>query len=84
MFSVLVLGLPELEQDYLQLRRNITLAVALAPFQRRYGGAEKGMGRGFGENMYYFVFCVFLATLRGMWDLSSQTRDGTSAPCSGS
>ena len=26
----------------------------------------------------------FLATPHGMWDLSSPTRDGTRAPCSGS
>lgn len=26
----------------------------------------------------------FLAVPRGIWDLSSQTRDGTHAPCAGS
>ena len=29
-------------------------------------------------------FAFFLATLRGMWDLSSLTRDWTHAPCGGS
>ena len=33
---------------------------------------------------FYFVLGVFLATPRSMQDLSSQTRDRTHAPCSGS
>ena len=30
------------------------------------------------------LFLCFLATLRGLWDLSSPTRDLTCVPCSGS
>ena len=36
---------------------------------------------------FVFLFCFdlgFLAAPCGMWDLSSPTRDGTRAPCSGS
>ena len=31
----------------------------------------------------FLIFFYFLATLYGMWDLSSPTRDGTQAPCIG-
>ena len=33
---------------------------------------------------FCFCFCFCLATPGSMWDLSSPTRDGTRAPCSGS
>ena len=33
--------------------------------------------------LFYFIY-LFLAAPRGMWDLSSPTRDGTQAACSGS
>ena len=36
------------------------------------------------ELFFFSLFKKFLAVLRGMWDLSSPTRDGTHAPCSGS
>ena len=32
----------------------------------------------------FFLIFIFLAALQGLWDLSSPTRDGTQAPCSGS
>ena len=34
--------------------------------------------------VFSFFFFPFLATPRGMWDLSSPIRDGTCVPCSGS
>ena len=35
-------------------------------------------------DVLFFLFLIFLATPGGMWDLSSLTRDQTSAPCVGS
>ena len=32
----------------------------------------------------FFLSFFFFAVLHGVWDLSSLTRDGTCAPCSGS
>ena len=34
--------------------------------------------------MFFLIYFFFLATLRGLQDLSSPTRDRTRAPCSGS
>ena len=34
--------------------------------------------------LYFFFFFNLLSALRGMWDLSSPTRDGTLGPCVGS
>ena len=36
------------------------------------------------SSTFFFFFLIFLATPGGMRDLSSLTRDGTHAPCSGS
>ena len=34
--------------------------------------------------VFIFIYLFYLAALRGMWDLSSLTRDPTGAPCIGS
>ena len=36
------------------------------------------------NSIFIFIIFYFLAAPRGMWNLSSPTRDGTRAPCSGS
>ena len=48
-------------------------------------GRQGGNWRGEGEEERVFYYCLFfLATLCGVWDLSSPTRGQTYAPCSGS
>ena len=42
------------------------------------------IARSYAKCMFNFNFFFFLAAPHGMWDLSSQTRDRTRAPCSGS
>ena len=53
-----------------------------------HSGAEKtGLGFIIQYHSFLFFFLIlkkFLATPRGMWDLSSLTRDRNHAPCIGS